>query len=149
MCQNFTGVPDCMCADGFSGEDNCTGIHTASMLMYTNALYGSFLSSPCTEEFTNNLIVRKENYPAELRRQRNIFRQMREQPPHPFLSSSNSSFSKILKQTYVSFTLDVDECAEEGNNECDPNALCTNTEGSYVCRCLRGFEGDGRSCVGV
>ena len=73
-----------MCADGFSGEDNCTGIHTASMLMYTNALYGSFLSSPCTEEFTNNLIVRKENYPAELRRQRNIFRQMREQPPHPF-----------------------------------------------------------------
>lgn len=31
-----------------------------AMLMYTNALYGSFLSSPCTEEFTNNLIVRKE-----------------------------------------------------------------------------------------
>lgn len=55
-----------------------------AMLMYTNALYGSFLSSPCTEEFTNNFIVRKENYPAELRRQRNIFRQMREQPPHPF-----------------------------------------------------------------
>ena len=26
ICQNYTGVPDCVCADGFSGEDNCTGI---------------------------------------------------------------------------------------------------------------------------
>lgn len=26
ICQNYTGAPDCACADGFSGEDNCTGI---------------------------------------------------------------------------------------------------------------------------
>ena len=26
VCRNYTGVPDCACADGFSGEDNCTGI---------------------------------------------------------------------------------------------------------------------------
>ena len=31
---------------------------------------------------------------------------------------------------------------------CDPNALCTNTKGSYVCRCLRGFQGDGNDCQG-
>ena len=43
---------------------------------------------------------------------------------------------------------DVDECARSDANECASNALCTNTEGSYVCRCLRGFIGDGRSCVG-
>ena len=34
-------------------------------------------------------------------------------------------------------------------NECDSQALCTNTEGSYVCRCLKGFEGDGRNCTGI
>ena len=34
-------------------------------------------------------------------------------------------------------------------NECDSQALCTNTEGSYVCRCLKGFEGDGRNCTGM
>ena len=43
---------------------------------------------------------------------------------------------------------DKDECASREQNECDPNALCTNTEGSYVCRCLRGYEGDGKTCEG-
>ena len=26
VCRNYTGAPDCVCTDGFSGEDNCTGI---------------------------------------------------------------------------------------------------------------------------
>lgn len=26
VCRNYAGAPDCVCADGFSGEDNCTGI---------------------------------------------------------------------------------------------------------------------------
>jgi len=42
---------------------------------------------------------------------------------------------------------DVDECENE-ENACDDNALCSNTAGSYVCRCIRGFSGDGRTCVG-
>ena len=45
--------------------------------------------------------------------------------------------------------VDVDECVESEANECDSQALCTNTEGSYVCRCLKGFEGDGRNCTGI
>ena len=45
-------------------------------------------------------------------------------------------------------TSDVDECAG-GENDCDTNALCTNTEGSYICRCLRGYDGDGRNCEGM
>lgn len=27
----------------------------------------------------------------------------------------------------------------KGDNECDPNAQCTNTEGSYTCACDAGF----------
>lgn len=46
------------------------------------------------------------------------------------------------------FTTDADECASPEKNDCDPNALCTNTEGSYVCRCLKGYSGDGRNCTG-
>ena len=49
---------------------------------------------------------------------------------------------------FLSTKLDSDECASEEVNECDPKALCTNTEGSYVCRCLKGYEGDGRNCTG-
>ena len=28
------------------------------------------------------------------------------------------------------------------------NAKCTNTEGSYTCGCLVGYEGDGKNCTG-
>lgn len=61
----------------------------------------------------------------------------------------NISFTPFTTQTvfFILFTrLDLDECAIP--NECDLNALCTNTEGSYVCRCRKGFEGDGRNCTG-
>ena len=43
---------------------------------------------------------------------------------------------------------DIDECSV-GKNLCDPNALCTNTEGNYVCRCISGFVGDGMTCQGI
>ena len=43
---------------------------------------------------------------------------------------------------------DVNECSNPETNECDSNAVCTNTEGSYVCRCLSGYQGDGRNCTG-
>ena len=44
--------------------------------------------------------------------------------------------------------VDVDECSSD-TNECDPNALCTNVEGSYVCRCKKGFTGNGSTCTGM
>lgn len=50
---------------------------------------------------------------------------------------------------YPLLSTDVDECANFATNECDPNALCTNTEGSYICRCLKGYEGDGFNCTGT
>ena len=43
---------------------------------------------------------------------------------------------------------DVDECLLADVNICDSNAMCTNTQGSYVCRCLRGYQGDGLTCEG-
>ena len=43
---------------------------------------------------------------------------------------------------------DVDECSDNTNN-CDSNADCTNTEGSYTCACKPGWTGDGTSCTGT
>ena len=43
---------------------------------------------------------------------------------------------------------DHDECSAEEHN-CNPNADCNNTPGSYRCTCKEGFNGDGFSCSGT
>lgn len=49
----------------------------------------------------------------------------------------------------ISFAFaDVNECANAESNDCGANALCTNTNGSYSCRCLVGYQGDGVVCTG-
>ena len=41
---------------------------------------------------------------------------------------------------------DIDECSSA--NECNMDATCTNTIGSYNCTCKKGYQGDGRNCPG-
>ena len=45
------------------------------------------------------------------------------------------------------FHLDIDECTSKIHN-CDRNALCKNTEGSFTCTCKPGYKGDGKMCNG-
>ena len=54
----------------------------------------------------------------------------------------------VIVSGYRFLLTDINECESSESNSCDNNALCTNTEGSYVCRCKRGYEGDGRFCIG-
>ena len=45
---------------------------------------------------------------------------------------------------------DEDECNGEGSgHNCDTNAVCTNTEGSFMCECKDGWNGDGVICTGI
>jgi len=41
--------------------------------------------------------------------------------------------------------VDIDECAL-GTDDCDDNAKCTNTIGSFTCVCRADFTGDGKTC---
>jgi hypothetical protein len=43
--------------------------------------------------------------------------------------------------------VDTDECTA-GTDNCDTNAACTNTVGSFTCACNTGYNGDGTSCTG-
>ena len=45
----------------------------------------------------------------------------------------------------IIFAADINECAE-GRDNCDVNADCRDTDGSYFCRCRKGYFGDGRRC---
>ncbi len=45
------------------------------------------------------------------------------------------------------FLSDVDECINE-SHDCDANAECANTVGSFTCTCNAGYNGDGISCSG-
>jgi len=51
--------------------------------------------------------------------------------------------------TDVRDCIDLDECLTPEFNECDGNATCTNNDGSYVCNCNPGYEGDGRTCLDI
>ena len=42
---------------------------------------------------------------------------------------------------------DVDECTGSGHN-CDSNAVCSNTVGSFTCRCKAGYSDNGVTCTG-
>ena len=46
----------------------------------------------------------------------------------------------------TSSPIDIDECNENRNN-CDDNANCTNTNGSFTCTCIEGWSGDGVTCT--
>ena len=48
----------------------------------------------------------------------------------------------------LSLFIDVDECVQN-STLCNINANCTNTDGSYMCQCQDGYEGDGINCTGI
>lgn len=55
---------------------------------------------------------------------------------------------KLIHKLLWFLLTDINEC-ETGANECDENANCSNTEGSYTCQCKTGYEGDGSLCQGT
>ena len=47
------------------------------------------------------------------------------------------------------YNLDINECNNDTLNNCDINATCSDTNGSYYCQCKDGFTGDGVNCTGI
>ncbi|XP_072044048.1 uncharacterized protein [Amphiura filiformis] len=56
-----------------------------------------------------------------------------------FGKNHRCSSSVTIKPAIVEFTT--------GRDNCDANAVCTNTEGSFACKCNTGYTGDGRTCT--
>lgn len=66
------------------------------------------------------------------------------------LTHNSSNYTKNIEIFIVYLQIssaDVDECLTQKAN-CDQNAVCTNTIGSFVCSCKDGFQGNGTFCTG-
>ena len=53
----------------------------------------------------------------------------------------------IVNVQMIFILTDIDECSTKTHN-CNLNANCTNTDGSFKCVCKEGYTGDGKSCNG-
>ena len=60
--------------------------------------------------------------------------------------SFKSTGSSTSMHDFVS--LELDECELETHN-CHAKASCSNTDGSYTCKCDDGYTGDGFTCTGI
>ncbi len=67
------------------------------------------------------------------------------------LSNSFSPDTKNFASNFDSSVTplsDIEEC-EDGLDNCDSNATCMNTVGSFTCTCNEGFSGNGVMCSGL
>ena len=44
---------------------------------------------------------------------------------------------------------DLDECSDPTLNNCHIDATCADTNGSFICTCNTGYNGDGTTCTGT
>jgi len=59
-----------------------------------------------------------------------------------------AKFLKKYFRVFAHLPVDIPECVR-GLDECDTNATCINTVGSYDCMCNTGFTGSGFMCTGL
>ena len=60
----------------------------------------------------------------------------------------NVGLAKARQNYRFHSLIDIDECANATTNDCDSNAMCTNTVGSFTCTCNQGYTGNGTTCEG-
>uniref|UniRef100_A0A0G4IC14 EGF-like domain-containing protein n=1 Tax=Chromera velia CCMP2878 TaxID=1169474 RepID=A0A0G4IC14_9ALVE len=61
------------------------------------------------------------------------------------IQNPTAHYASGLANFLVGSWTELDECAA-GVHNCDPQAICANTNGSFTCTCTSGLDGDGVAC---
>jgi len=129
---------DCLastdCTDGNECEDAlCTGGMTCSYTLNDANCPSGFYCDPSGCVDTNECLVNNGGCSQICTNQVGA----------PSVCSCNSGYELAADDTTCT---DINECTL-GTNNCDVNAQCTNTPGSFTCACNAGYEGDGTTCT--
>ena len=151
-CNAQTG--QCECAAGYFGNgcdcvdvnecetgDNDCGANT--VCVNTEGAYGCECASGYEMNNSGACVDRNECDPSAV------------SPCHPLYGNCQNTEGSYLCSCDDGFSgdgvscLDVNECANANDNDCDANATCMNVAGGYECQCNVWFSGDGVSCEPV
>lgn len=67
--------------------------------------------------------------------------------PSCYVSSCfDNQLLDLIESGFVLFCTDINEC-NIGAHNCSSNAFCSDNDGSYLCSCIPGYEGDGYTCT--
>ena len=65
---------------------------------------------------------------------------------HVYMDLVLGLLEALINFVFLYIILDRDECLD-GTHDCDTNAACSNTEGSFSCSCNDGYMGNGTMCT--
>ncbi|XP_072022044.1 uncharacterized protein [Amphiura filiformis] len=145
-CANTVGSFTCECNDGYSGNGvTCTDINECTSNTHncdTNAACANTVGSftcECNDGYSGNGVTCTA---------------IDECASNPCQNGGTcqdeiNRFTCLCGGTgYEGDTCEtnIDECATNTHN-CDPNASCTDTQGSFVCECNDGYSGTGVICT--
>eukprot|EP00795_Rhopilema_esculentum_P002768 gene2768-991_t len=140
-CFNTAGSFSCACKEGFSGNGSlCQGTIVTAML------------SALTRLGALAVLVKKDFLGTEACVKCYNWKQ------RGYHGGVRASFQRIWSILAVKFDLnvfasfirfpDVDECSS-GLHQCSLNTICTNSIGSYNCRCKLGFSSNASKCIDI
>lgn len=155
-CTNTPGLFSCQCKPGFIGD----GTFCADMLVWEKV---GNAAMPSRYEWGNYRthdgmnIVNSKMF-AETREYKSFFICDRSNTfgRYGFVPADTAVFFPFVHYSlasargcnYYRRSPDVDECVRNTHN-CDVNARCINTPGTFTCRCKDGFQGDGVVCTSM
>jgi len=155
-CQNTPGWFTCKCKPGFIGN----GVFCADILSWKtvhNAApaitshWGDYRTVTQINVVSAKLLAQENGYKSfflcDDEKTFGKYGYFREDTA-VFFSSVHNELRSALGCNYYSRIRDVNEC-DLGTDDCDVNADCINTLGSYICKCKQGYTGDGNMCESI